>query len=489
MNDFAEAIRGNTNVAFTDNGALSNGETLSSVLDFFSKSGALRGQEDEAVKYFTSALSEDETLAMKALFYMRDVREGQGERNLFREIIFYLAKFHKEAIKRNIKLIPEYGRWDDLFNLFNTELENDALVVIKEQLKKDVESDTPSLLAKWMKSANTSSKVSRDLAKKTYKYLGMTEREYRRTLSKLRKKIDIVEKHMSSKDWTGIDYSRVPSQAARIYSKSFNKHDEKGYGNFIKKVEDGEETINAGTLYPYQIVKDINSKTDSEVKTLDVLWNALPDYADEPENSLCVVDVSGSMTSNYGSNSNLTPMDVSVSLGIYFAERMKGAFNGYFMTFSHEPKMEKIKGNTIQEKVNALKRSDWGYNTNLIAVFNTLLKTALKKKVVPAEMPSKIYIISDMQFDEAVDGGGIDQATNFDKIKSLYRDAGYEAPGLVFWNVNAGSDTPVTKDENGTYLVSGCSPSILKYAVNCEAVTPYQLMLEVLESERYKPVC
>jgi len=483
MNVLAEAIRENTNKAFTKNGALSNDSTLNGVLDFFSKSGALRGQDSEAVKYFTRALAEDETLAMKALFYARDIRGGQGERSIFRNIISYMATFHKDAIKRNLGLIPEFGRWDDIFVLFGTDLEKDALDLIKSQFDTDLESDSPSVLAKWMKSSNTSSAESRKLAKKTYTYFNMTEREYRKKVSALRKKIGIVEQKMSAKNFKDIDYSHVPSQASRIYAKSFLKRDEERYSNFIEKVENGEVKINSGTLYPYQIVSGIEFKKDKEIKTLNVLWDALPDYAEEPENSLCVVDVSGSMTMG---NSNITPIDVSVSLGIYFAERMKGAFNGYFMTFSSDPKMQKIQGKNIAEKVLNLKRSDWGFDTNIVAVFDTLLKTAIEKHVSQDDMPKKIYIISDMQFNEAVLGGK--SVKNFDAIKSTYALAGYEMPSLVFWNVNASSDTPVTRDEAGTYLVSGCSPSILKYAVNCEAATPYELMLEVLESERYSQV-
>ncbi len=427
---------------------------------------------------------------MKALFYARDVRGGQGERKLFTDVIHYLAETHKEVVKRNLDLIPEFGRWDDLFAVFDTPLQEDALKLIRTQLHKDVEAEAPSLLAKWMKSSNTSSKESRRLAQITYKYLGLQERDYRRVLSGLRKKIDIVERHMSSKDWTGVNYSAVPSQATRIYSDAFKKHDSARYEAFITKVENGEEKINAGTLYPYQIVKGIETVEASKARALDAMWNALPNYMEEPENALCVVDTSGSMFMGY---SEVSPIDVSVSLGIYFAERNVGPFKNYFMTFSTEPQMQKIKGTTIQEKYRNLRGAEWGMSTNIQAVFDLLLKNALKMKATREEMPGKIYIISDMQFDSACGHGGFyreteDEKTNYDAIKKQYEAVGYEKPDLVFWNVSAGGDTPVTKDENGTYLVSGCSPSILKYAINCEAATPYQLMLEVLGSERYEQV-
>ena len=489
MNEFAEAMRESTNEAFTENGAITKRETLNWVLDFFSKSGALRGQEAEAIRLFVSALSEDESLAMKSLFYARDIRGGQGERDIFRSILNYMANksAYQNVIKRNIPHIPEYGRWDDLYALFDTPLEKNALEMIATQFKEDKKNLSDgkpiSLLAKWMKSSNTSSKESRRLAKKTIEYLNITEREYRKTLSVLRKEIDVVEKKISAKQFGEIDYSKVPSQASRIYSKAFHKNDEDRYTKFIADVESGKETINAGTLYPYQIVNNIRFKTDKEKRVLDTLWNALPNYAEKQENSLCVVDTSGSMTMGY---SNIAPIEVAVSLGIYMAERIEGPFNGYFMTFSEHPTMQKIAGKTIFEKYESVRKSNWGFNTNFNAVFKALLKTAIKKNVPQKDMIKKLYIISDMQFDEAFeDGVSID---NIEKIKKMYFEAGYEMPELVFWNVNASSNTPVTKDERGMYLVSGCSPSILKHAIDCEATTPEELMLEVLNSERYKPI-
>lgn len=493
MNDFAEAVRANTNVAYTDNGALSNAETLNAVLDFFSKSGALRGHDEkEVLSYFTKAVNENERLAMKALFYSRDIRGGQGERQVFNSIVKYLANTATDTIKRNLDLVPEYGRWDDMYSFIGTKLEKDALDIMKAQFTVDLLTDKPSLLGKWLKSSNTSSNESKRLAKITYKHFGITERNYRKSLSTLRKNIKIVETFMSNNQWGEIDFSAIPSQATRIYSDAFRKHDEARYNAFIEKVANGEEKINAGTLYPYQITKSIKGLShsdDKKIKAFDAMWNALPNYMDEPENSLCVVDTSGSMYSGY---SDVAPIDVSVSLGIYFAERIIGPFKDYFMTFSEQPKMQKIRGKNIFEKYTNLSRAEWGMSTDLQKVFAVLLRTAKERNVSQDEMIKKIYIISDMQFNQATSDGGWGRSrktvTNFDAIRDAYEAAGYKMPELVFWDVNAGSDTPVTKDENGTFLVSGCSPSILKYAMNCEAVTPEQLMLEVLESERYEPV-
>jgi len=489
---FLEKLKENTNEALTTNGAESYASTLDAVLDFFSKSGALRGQDTELVNYFMKAYFQDETLALKALFYMRDIRGGQGERRNFRILVKKLANEYPESIKRNIHLFSEYGRWDDLFSLFGTDLEKDVLELIHIQLDTDIinmnKKENISMLAKWMKSINTSSSESRKIARITATYLEMSPRTYRRILSKLRAYLKIVEVRMSANKWDRLDYSKVPSQASRIYKNAFVKHDEERYNNFIENVASGKETINAGTLYPYDIVRDVAHSDNN--KTLDVLWNALPNYADKAENSICVIDVSGSMTMGLAS---VAPIDVAMSLGIYLAERIDGYFKNHFITFSAKPQIQTLVGNTISEKVKYLREADWGRNTDLLATFDLLLKTAIDNKVPKEELPTRLYIISDMQFDEACEGydyeaGCYNSTTNFKAIDKMYADAGYKRPELVFWDVNAQADNPVTKNEEGTYLVSGCSPSILKYAIDCEAKTPVEFMKEVLNSERYKDI-
>lgn len=494
--NYADALFNETNRdgARTENGALSYGETVSGVLDFFSKSGALRGQKSEVLRYFGKAISENSTLALKALFYMRDVRGGQGERDNFREILVYLAKKFPVEIARNMRYVSQFGRWDDLYSFVGTNLQDLALDLMKDQFTNDLQTmksneGSVSILAKWLKSENTSSKESRKLGTITREYFELTPRKYRKALSALRDKITLVETAMSQNKWTKVEYGRVPSQAARIYSNAFRKHDATRYTQYIEKVHSGEEKINARTLYPYDIVKNVrifNYSQSDEIRTYDALWKALPNYMTEPENSIAVVDTSGSMS---GGSTNVAPIDVALSLGIYFAERNVGPFKDYFITFSQKPSMQKIQGTDIYEKVKNLNDAHWDGNTNLQAVFDLLLATAIEKNASSEELPKKIYIISDMQFDVACDHETRNtEPTNFEAIDRKYKEAGYKRPQLVFWNVNSSSDTPVTKDENGTFLVSGCSPSILKYAINCVAVTPIDLMLEVLNSERYSMI-
>lgn len=476
------------NTSITENGAKSHDTSLDPVLDFFSKSGALRGQETEIVNYFEKAFQANEELSLRALFYMRDIKLGQGERNNFRIICQWLSNHSPESIIRNMIHVPLFGRWDDLYSFFtNDKTKEIALKIMKEQFDKDIERATQgksvSLLGKWLKSENASSKDTKNLAVITRESFGLNSQQYRKSLTLLRKQISIVESFMSQKMWEQIEYAHVPSYAMKLYRKAFGKHDSERFQQYLLDVASGEKKINASTLYPYDIVREVltkNSSESSDLQTLDLQWNNLPNYMDENGDNQCMIlaDVSGSMTCGSG----VKPIYVSISLAIYFAERLQGPFNGYFMTFTSQPKLVKMKGSTINEKVESVKDAEWGGSTNLVSAFRVILDAAIRNHVPQKEMPSKLFIISDMQFDVACEDNS---RTNFEEIDRMYQKSGYARPTLVFWNVNAKSDIPVTKDENGTFLVSGCSPSILKYALNTKAVTPMELMLEVLNSERY----
>jgi len=472
--------------AYTANGAISNATTNNQVLDFFSKCGALRGKKEEAICYFDKAFAADEKLSLRALFYMRDIRGGQGERENFRAIIQWLAKNHKDAILRNMIHIPVFGRYDDFYCLVDIpEVSQDVLTIMKEQFEKDMilaNEDKPvSLLGKWLKSESTSSKDSIRLAKITRKFFGLNGKEYRKSIVLLRKKINIIESLMSQNKWSEISYENVPSHAMKLYTKAFTKRDKERFEKYIESVKRGEKKINSSTLYPYDIVHKLfhQNVEGTELESLQAQWYSLPDYIKDAEekNAIVVADVSGSM---YG-----RPIEVAISLALYFAERNTGVFKDYFMTFSTNPELVKVKGDDLKSKIDNISRANWNGSTNIQAIFDLILKTAVKNKTKESDMPSKIFIVSDMQFNIACNDN---TKTNFEVIKEKYRKSGYKMPVLVFWNVNASSDTPVTQDEHGTFLVSGCSPSILLNAMNTKAVTPLDLMLEVLNSERYSMI-
>lgn len=459
------------NVAYTENGAVSNKSTLNDVLDFFYHAAARRGQDNTDL--FAKAYYDNSLLAVKAAFYTRDVRGGQGERNTFRQVLRYLYTNDREAFNKIVALVPVYGRWDDVLEFTSSTV---VVAMVSDQLNKDILSENPSLLGKWMPSANTSSKNTVALAQKWIKALGLTERKYRKMLSMLRAKINIVERLMSAKAFDQINYEHVPSRAAMLLRKAFIKHDGERYGAYIQAVKDGTKVIKANTLYPYELVEKYMNGADLD-ETIEAQWKALPNYVEGDEsNSIVVVDVSGSMSGQ--------PMVVAISLGLYIAERNKGAFNNLFITFSENPQIVQVRGNTLRDKVRNMERANWGANTNLQRVMDLILSTAVQNRVPQHEMPKKLFIVSDMQFDSAMG-----RYSNFDAIKRKFKAAGYEMPTIVFWNVDSRRDeAPVVEDDRGAFLVSGYSPSIFKATINTRATTPAEMMLDVLNSERYDAV-
>ena len=487
---FLKSLENATSLTRTENGAVARNTTKSYLVDLFAQIGAMRTRNDrDIIEAFSRAYYEDELLAMKMLFYARDIRGGQGERRTSRIILKYLAKNKPNVLRKNIHLIPYYGRWDDILSLFGTPLEVDALELIQKQLKEDWESDSPSLLAKWLPSNNTSSKKTRNNARVIQEFFDLTERDYRKMVTKLRKKINIVETKMSAKEWRAIEYDKLPSKAGLQYRKAFMKRDEFRYQAFLDSLSKGERKVNASTLYPYEIVEKCHKwNLDlNEITLFDEMWKALPDYIGEKqEDSIAVVDVSGSMSGR--------PLDVALSVGMYLAERNKGRFKDYFLTFSQRPQLVKIHGKTVVDKVINMKKAHWEMNTNIEAVFDLILNTALKDNYSQDEIPKKLYIISDMEFDAATSSGGYwghsrtsrVEKTLFEKIESKYNQAGYSMPQLVFWNVNARNEQfPIQMDRRGFQMVSGCSPSIFESTMSGEIRTAYDLMLDILNKERY----
>ena len=485
-NPLVAGMAANANVAYTFNGATSNASTLDACVNYFGSGAALRQRSDaDVIDLFSKAFYQDRLVALKTLFYIRDVREGQGERKTFRTAINWLAKNYSDILVKNLENIALFGRWDDLYSLVGTPAEDAAFKLIAKQLRQDAvdaaDGKPISLLAKWLKSVNTSSAESRNLGYKTAKALGVTPKQYRKALSALRKHIDVIEVKLSKKQFDQIDYEKVPSKASMLYRKAFNKRDGERYRKYLGAVEKGEAKMNAAVLYPYDIVRPIENgeHNATQLKALDLAWKNQPNWlAENPHKGLVVADVSGSM---YG-----LPILVSLSLAIYFAERNVGPFQNCFMTFSAKPKLQFVTGQTIAEKVRSLNRTGWDMNTDIQAAFDLMLSTAVKGNVKPEDMPSVLYIISDMQFDACTSNRN---ATNFATIKSKYAAAGYAMPKLVFWNVNASnSDYPVTVNDQGVCLVSGCSPSILKSVLAAKAFTPTDIMLETLNKPRYDVV-
>lgn len=485
MSRFIDSLTSESNKTFTENGAVSNASTKSAILDFFSIGGALRNMgKSDSFEVFHKAWLENPLLTLKAMFYFRDIRGGQGQRCGFKDQLLYLAVHATETLRKNLHLVPEIGRWDDLYVLVDTPLESDVFTLFLNQLISDLQTDKPSLLAKWLKSENTSSKKSRQLATKTRKAFGMTGKEYRKTLSELRKKIDVVERKMSSNKWGDIKYEAVPSQAMFRFRKAFRRHDEERFLEYIDSVNQGKTKINSSAMYPYQIVGKLSScpwnmtmVDDSTIKEMQAMWDNLPDYLEgKDDRAICVVDTSGSMSGD--------PLAVALSLGLYCAERLNGEFKDHFITFSTSPKLQRVSGNTLFEKISGMCRAEWEFNTNLEAVFDLILNRAIKFEMNQQELPDKLIIISDMEFDSASSGNA--DKTLMKVINDKFIKNGYIMPSLVFWNVNArNKQFPMSLDDRGFINVSGLSPSLFESVVGGEVTSPVDFMENVLNSERY----
>lgn len=486
-----EAMQREQNHKLTENGALALKSTLDRSLDFFAVMGALRSRsEKDIIEMFLEAFAENEETALKMLFYLRDIRGGLGERNTFKVICRYLADYRTEAMRRNLDHIPEYGRWDDMYVFVGTELEKDAFEIMLAQFKRDCEDclagNKISLLAKWLKSANSKSKETRKLGLLTIKYFGTTESIYRKALSTLREYLNVTEQKMSANKWDRIDYKSVPSVCHNRNRNAFKRHDDERYSKFLEAVEAGKSKINAAALFPYDILEKYLNNRDWYYNsaiifdpTLEAQWKALPNFVEEGRNYLIMADVSRSMMGR--------PMATSIGLGLYFAERNKGAFANGFMTFSSEPEFVYFNPKlTLAERVNTALKANWGMSTNLEAAFNLLLNSAVRNNVPSDEMPEALIVITDMELD-ACSGR---RSVNFtEEMRRRFEAAGYKLPTLVWWNVNARANTFHAEATDGDVrFVSGSSASVFKDLCDNLGSTPRDLMLQILYSERYEQI-
>ena len=487
-------LKEEANRTYTENGAAAFVSTNSYCLDLFSEIGAVRhATEDYLVDSFVRAYTEDADLAMKILFYGRDIRGGLGERRVFRIILRWLGDHKPESVKKNIYLVAEYGRFDDLLVLIGTKCEDAVFSYVKKQFFCDLaaleQNGNISLLGKWLPSVNASNGEAVASAKRVARALGLNDAAYRRYLSRLRKQIRIIENNLREKDYT-FDYSKQPSKAMLKYRKAFIRNDEERYLTFLNRVQSGEAKLNASVLYPYEVVAPfldlyndpsfMREISEAERVALNATWESLPDFGSD-ENALVVVDTSGSMY--WGEKPK--PAHIALSLGLYFAERNKGLFHNHFIEFSARPQLIEIKGDTFADRLRYIASFNEVANTDLNAVFKLILDAAVKHGVSQEELPKRLYIISDMEFDQCVEGA---ELTNFQCMKYLYCEAGYELPEVVFWNVQSRNRRyPVTMNEQGVALISGCTPQVLSM-VDQGILTPYQYMMSVMESERYEPI-
>lgn len=498
--NFWELLEEQLNPTTTENGARGYSTTKKALLDMNFKVSSYRGLSDEKIiEDFEKACAENFQLAIVWLFFARDVRGGMGERRIFRVIMEDLAHKAPVLVIKMLPLIAEYGRWDDVIYLYqnstNQLFKENVVKFLKQQLYTDLKSSNPSLLAKWMPSINSKSRNTRKLAMRIVTDFKLSEKVYRKIMVFLRNKINIVEQQMSAQKWHEIDYEKVSSKANLLYNEAFLRHDESRRRAFLKKVHSGEAKINSSTIFPYEIVRDYVDIDDwdavlkKEDKTLEALWKNLPDYVNGKSNTLTVLDTSGSMWSE-NINQPLAA-NVANALAIYFSERMEGIFRNKIITFSRNPQYINLKEkDTLRGKIAEIFKHSEIANTNIEAVFDLILNTAVENRLPQDEMPESVIILSDMEFDRcAVDDSGRKVTERlFDKIQNRFKQKGFLVPKLIFWNINSRTNVvPMRENELGVILVSGFSPAIADMVFS-EKNDPYEALVETLNRERYDKV-
>ena len=484
----------------TENGAVAFETSGSALVDMnFKVASYRRKEEKEILGDFLKAYTEDPELAVKWMFYAGDVREGLGERRLFKILVKNVLPAHPELVK----YIAEYSRFDILMELFDTPAEKIMLEFVSAQLASDIANMAAgkgvSLLGKWLPSVNTSSPKTRVLAHRLCKALDYKPGDYRKTLSALRKVIDVTEVKMCAKEWDKIDYQKVPSKANLNYNSAFLKNDEARRREFLSKLVKGEVKVNAGAIFPHEIVtkyrKDAHYQFDSN---LEGAWKNLPARDASKKPMIVVRDGSGSMEYKVDPKSGTTALDIATALSVYFSEHTSEAYADKFITFSTKPQLVDLHGlPNLASKLKTVESYDECSNTNIEAVFDLILDVAVKNHAKQEDIP-EILVISDMEFDgcacsnaTAKRYGGCSGSMNktlFENIEKRWNARGYQLPGLVFWNINSRTNAvPIQQNALGVKLVSGFSPNVLGVVMSDQKMA-LDALKEVLLSDRYKKI-
>lgn len=473
MNQFVSNI--SNQMTTTANGAKTRLSSSSACVDLFYKIGSSRGQN--IVPDFVKAWVENQDVAIRILLWARDIRGGAGERDLFRSVFKFMysnSQTYGEYCLDILMKLPEIGRWDDMLIVFesstnDSNMDHIAKLFVSTLFYNAIQSGN-GLAAKWAPRQGPIANFMRNSA-------NMPPKEWRKFVVQA---TNVVEQQMCSNQWPNIEYAKVPSQAARIYTKAFKRHDPVGYDTYKAALVKGETKINATTLYPYQIIRDL--RRNSDVIIAEAQWNSLPDYIGD-QKILPVIDVSGSMSYVTLDSSGLYPLDVAVSLGLYCADKNKGAFKDVYMTFSADPRLIKNSG-SLKMKLDQIKKSNWGLNTNIEKTFQEILKYAKDNKVPVEDMPQYILILSDMQFDPNAQHSN---STALKMIRMEYKSANYDMPMIVFWNLvgNRYNNVPAKSNSENVAMVSGFSPSIMRSILSGKVVTPEDVMLETIMNTRY----
>ena len=524
INELKNEIRRQENYQLTENGAIGYKSTGSLLTDLNFRVSSMRNNvSDDDMRIFIQAMNEDLEYAIKWLFFTRDIRGGMGERDTFLKMYMKYAELYPKEAKATLKLVAEFGRWKDVVDIINMDPKDklDGMELIKDTFYTDIqnymEGKSISLLAKWMPSINASNKARRQ-AKRFANCFGLSYGSYRKLLSKLRAYLDVTEVKTCDNRWGEIDYNKVSSNANKRYINAFKKHDGERYMEHCLKALDTSTNPNvkmhASVLFPHEIWDkytklpglsyndcyyrgkgyfDTVQPAPADI-SLEAMWKNLAEIGD-CGNTMVVVDGSSSMTCRI---KNIKPIDIARSLGVYFAERCEGEFNNILMEFSSKPKLIDINDcKTLRDKIVKISNYTDCSNTDIEAVFMLILQTAVNANMDQSDLPDRILIVSDMEFDSATSNTIYGKKSSFtsktifgikglfEELADRYEQYGYKLPKLVFWNVNSRTNTiPVVENEFGVILVSGFSPNIMSM-VMCGETDPWLALKKKLDENRY----
>lgn len=523
--NFATAM----NTTTTWNGAVSlatpdpTGETSGRMSLYFKSVRGLNAPK--LYEYLREAAKENIIDAFLLAFHIRDCRGGKGERDLGRRALVWLFLNYPSEFSKVVSLIPEYGRWDDLMTLWPSvlnlsdithvrqnwaasiedenkmktlrSLQNSFVSITGQQLVKDranMEAKNPiTVCAKWAPTEGDSCDREHKTVITLTRSMGIKQRAYRKEfITPMRKYTNVVEPKMCRNDWENIDFSTVPSCAMKRLKKAFEKHTPDEFSSWKDKLITGQTEVKGKQLDPHELIHELRVKGGG-CQVLEQQWKVLEEKVKAMgslEDALCVCDVSGSMESwGFGipaikKQHSFSPQDAAIGLSLLVANSVSGSFHNHIITFHENPSFHVVKSGSVHSRYLSLKNSPWGGSTNLQATFDLILNQAKRHQLSENDMPKLLFIFSDMQFNLA------DRCnTNFFLIDSKYKNAGYKRPQIVFWNlVGSSDDFPVTVKDDGTALISGFSPSVMKAIVEGKDFSPYSILRATLDGERYKPV-
>jgi hypothetical protein len=483
--------------SLTTNGAVALQSTGNHIVDFFMM--FVRGIDDDVIdKYMTKCWQMDPKKTVAVIFNARDRQNGKKEKNVSNRAMIWLKKNKYYTYCKNLtKYVTKYGRWKDALYIatkcpehtheFETKLVADQLKADKDALNLG---QSVSLCAKWASSENDKFDKNFKLAHKIAEHLYTSDepkmmQKYRQEyLAPLRKQIEIVESYMTQNRWKQIQYDKVPSIATKRLKNAFTKHDPEGYAAFLQQVSSGEKKIKVTGILPHELVKYYIDTENTTDETIELQWKALVENVKSQgtfKNMLAVVDTSGSMYS--GGSASARPIDVSIALGLLISECCEGSFHRKILPFCDKPTLFEVKGNTLLEQVTYIKTYlQDGMSTNFEAVFDLLIDTGVMYDVLADKMPTKIVVLSDMQFDDADQNTVLNEETLHQTIIKKYQDTPYTPPQFIYWNLNGTNDGtfPVKAVADGVAMISGFSEQLLKVFMNNDKFDAEQIVYEIL---------